>query len=46
MSAESDTEDDTFAIDVDGETTLPVVDVLTGRGFVTERAAQVVKLHD
>lgn len=35
MSAEPSTEDETFVIDTDGETTLPVVDVFTGRGFVT-----------
>ena len=36
MSAESNAEDNTFPIDADGETTLPVVDVFTGRGFVTD----------
>jgi DNA-binding MarR family transcriptional regulator/uncharacterized coiled-coil DUF342 family protein len=41
MSADSDTDttaDETFPIDVDGEVTLPVVDVLTGRGFVTGKS--------
>lgn len=38
MSAESSAEDETFAIDADGEATLPVVDVLTGRGFVTGKS--------
>jgi hypothetical protein len=35
---EESAEDETFAIDADGGTTLPVVDVLTGRGFVTGKS--------
>ena len=41
MSTDSEadtTADETFAIDADGEVTLPVVDVLTGRAFVTGKS--------
>jgi DNA-binding MarR family transcriptional regulator/peptidoglycan hydrolase CwlO-like protein len=41
MTAEADhetTEDDALAIDFDGEITLPVIDVLTGRAFLTGKS--------
>jgi len=41
MTAETDheaAEDEAIAIDIDGETTLPVIDVLTGRAFLTGKS--------
>jgi len=41
MTAETDheaTEDEAIAIDANGETTLPVIDVLTGRAFLTGKS--------
>jgi hypothetical protein len=41
MTAETDheaAEDEAIAIDANGETTLPVIDVLTGRAFLTGKS--------
>lgn len=41
MTAETDheaAEDEAIAIDADGEITLPVIDVLTGRAFLTGKS--------